>query len=437
VNEIRMCARISRSGDGISRPGAVRVTVSEIMTTEDAEHLAAHLVSPTPPSDPWSIYRRLNEISPITRTGEVFVATGYAEVSEVIKSQRFGQGPPENNRIRQDPRFATSRLLRAMATSAVMADPPAHTRLRRVLNKIFTVQAIKDIAPHVASIVDGLIGEIADRDQVDLKAEFAAKIPMNVIGRLVGFPEEDRERLFAWGHVIEYASTPFVTDDELLRADQAATELAEYADELFRARSASPRDDMLTQLVEATAADGMTTDEFTSQLLALMVAGTQTTVHMITSGLVALHESPDELARLRRDPTLDATMVDEILRYYPPLHTTFPRIALEAGLRVGQVEVPQGTKVFPFVAAANRDPSVFRDPDRLILDRDTTNPPHLTFAHGIHLCVGRALARLEGRIAIRALIDRFPRLQLDPAEAQPWATAMARGHACVPATLNG
>jgi cytochrome P450 len=405
-------------------------------STDEARQLASQLVMSSPPADPWPIYRRLNEISPVTQVDAVFVATGYAPVSAVLKGHGFGQGPPESNRLRQDPRYPTSRFLQAAASAAVNVDPPAHTRLRRVLNRIFTAQALTDIEPYVSSLVLGLIRSLDGRETVDLKADFAAKLPINVIGQLVGFPEADRHRMFEWGHVIEHASTPFVTDAQLRAADLASSDLADYAADLFADRRAHPRDDMLTQLVEATADDGMSIDEFTAQLLALIIAGTQTTVHMITSGLVALFEHRDELERFRRDRDLDRTTVDEVLRFYPPLHTAFPRLAMEDVVLDGVI-LPAGSRVFPFVAAANRDGTQFVEPDRLRLDRDTSRPPQLSFGHGIHLCVGRALARIEGRIALRTLVDRFPRLEVDVDGAIPWATAMARGHACVPARLHG
>jgi cytochrome P450 len=398
--------------------------------------LASRLVVSTPPTDPWAIYRRLHQISPVTEVDGLFVATGYSAVSTVLKSAQFGHGPAESNRMRHDPRYPTSRFLQAAASAAVNVDPPAHTRLRRVLNQIFTARALAEVEPYVESLVHHLLTAVEGNDTVDLKGDFAALLPMNVIGQLVGFPEDDRQRMFGWGRVIEHASTPFVTDEQLRAADQATSELVEYAAAMFADRRAHPRDDMLTALVEATAHDDMTIEEFTAQLLALIIAGTQTTVHMITSGMVALFEHRDELERFRADRRFDHTIVDEILRFYPPLHTAFPRLAMQ-DVELDSVIIPAGCRVFPFVAAANRDGSVFPEPDRLLIDRDTTRPPQLSFGHGIHLCVGRALARIEGRVALRAVVDRFPDLEVDLAGTTTWATAMARGHARVPARLHG
>jgi cytochrome P450 len=410
------------------------VTIADERRVE-AETLAARLLSSPAPDDPWAIYRRLQELAPVVRTGDVVVATSYAHVNEVLRDASFGQGPPEWNRTRQLPRFPTSRYLQAVSASLVMVDPPEHTRLRRVLAKAFTPRATAAVEPFVRRRVDELVADIAGRSSVDLKADFAARLPIAVIGHLVGFPEDDHDRLAGWGHLLEFASSPVVPDDQLAQADQAAADLEEYTSRLFADRSARPRDDVLSDLVAATKADGLSRQEFATQLLALVVAGTQTTTHLITSGVVALHEKPAQLQRLRADPSLDERAIEELLRYYPPLHTCFPRLALN-DTSLGGLTLRRKDKVLPVVAAANRDPAVFDRPDELVLDRDPSSPAQLSFGHGAHLCIGRALARLEGRIAIRALLDAFPNLSIDPGAVEPWATAMARGHARVPATLH-
>lgn len=408
------------------------------MSTEldtEAQELARSIMRPPPPADPWAIYRRLVEIAPVVRVDDLVIATGYKAVSHVLRSSNFGQGPPEWHRMRHLPRFGGSKYLQTVANGMVMADPPEHTRLRRMLTKAFTPRAIAAMEPFVQQTVDKLLSAAESKPVVDLKTDFAGRLPISVIGHLVGFPEEDHERLAHWGHVTEYASSPFVPDDQLAAADEAVFELEEYTNGLYADRLANPRDDILTELVQAADEDAMTREEFATHVLALVVAGTQTTAHMITSAVVGFAERPEQLERFRNDRTVDERAIEEFLRFFPPLHTAFPRLALE-DTEIGGMPIAQKQPVLPVIAAANRDPSVFELPDQLLIDRDPSSPLQLSFASGPHLCIGRGLARLEGRIAIRTLVDRYPDLTVDLDHVVPWATAMARGHERVPARLN-
>jgi len=400
-----------------------------------AEDLAQALLTAPVPADPWPLYSRLRELGGAVRAGDIVVATSYEAVSQILRNGSvFGQGPPERNRTRALPRYSRSRFLQATGGAAVSIDPPEHTRMRRVLTKALTPRAIAEMEPFVRKAVDDLIDAMVTSRSVDLKTDFAGKLPIAVVGQLVGFPEEDHDRLAQWGHVIEHASTPLVPDDELAAADDATRELQEYTDGLYADRLAHPRSDVVTALVRATEDDGMTRDEFANQVLALVVAGTQTTAHLITSALVGFAEHPDQLERFRADRTVDERAIEEFLRYYPPLHSGFPRLVLEE-TELGGLQLDRWETVLPFVAAANRDADVFERGEDLLIDRDPSGAAQLAFGHGAHLCVGRALARLEGCIAIRTLLDRCPDMVIDLVHVEPWATAMARGHAHVPAQL--
>lgn len=407
----------------------------------EAEDLARSLLTTPPPADPWPVYGRLRDIAPVAAVGDTFVVTGFEPVFQILRSGRiFAQGPAERNRTRSLPRFSRSKFLQATSAAVVMVDPPDHTRLRRVLTKLFTPSAISGIEPFVRRKVDELIDCAAAESAAtggvsDLKTGFAGRLPIAVIGHLIGFPEEDHERLARWGHLIEFASTPLVTDEQLAAADEAVYELEEYTNALYADRLACPRDDVVTALVQATEDDGMSREEFSIQVLAVVVAGTQTTAHLMTSAIVGLAEHPDQRERFLEDRSVDERAVEEFLRFYPPLQSCFPRLALES-TELGGIAIEQWQMVVPFVAAANRDSAVFDRGDELLIDRDPTSPPQLAFGYGAHLCVGRALARLEGRIAIRRWFDRFPDLEVDLPGVEHWATAMARGHAHVPVRLG-
>jgi cytochrome P450 len=291
----------------------------------------------------------------------------------------------------------------------VFMDPPDHTRLRRIVSRAFTPRVIEGLRPYVQQVVDDLLAPLAGAD-VDLVTRFADLIPVTVVCELLGVPHEDHERCRAWSEEIALAIEPVVPDEHLRRADAATASYQEYFGHLVAERRARPRDDLLTLLAQAEAdGDRLSNAELVAMPTLLLGAGFETTRNGIAGGILALLTHPDELARLRRDPTLDRPAVDELLRFVSPNQTAVARFAL-TDVEVCGTAVPAGAVVAPCIAAANRDPACFADPDRLHLDRPDASP--LTFAPGPHLCLGAPVARLEVELAIGTLVRRFPTLEL-------------------------
>ncbi len=290
------------------------------------------------------------------------------------------------------------------------ADPPDHTRLRRLVQKAFTPGRVAALRPRIeaitASLVDGLAERAANRPDgvIDLIPAFAFPLPMTVICELIGIPDDDREDFSSWSQVI-LSSTATM---EEFRA--AAVSMYGYFMPLLAAKRAAPADDLLSALITARDdADSLTEPELLAMMFLLLVAGHETTVNLIASGTLALLTHPAELARLHADPGLLPGAVEELLRYANPLNHATDRYALEP-LTIGGVTIPPGESVLCVTSSANRDPRRFADPDRLDVGRDTSG--HVAFGHGIHYCLGAPLARLEGEVAFGALLSRFPSLAL-------------------------
>jgi cytochrome P450 len=401
------------------------------------DQLVDQFIGATGAEDPYPLYRQLRELAPVFASHNMVLVSSYRHVVEVLRSQRIGQGPEEWSRIRKDPRFDSSAYLQAVADSIMFSDPPRHTRLRKLVSRGFTPRAVAESVDSISVLVKGLTEELADRAEFDVVSDYAEKIPVRVVCDLLGIPGADHPTLVHWTHEISKASNPVVTDEMIASANVAMANFTEYAAALTEERRATPGDDMVSVLVSATAdGDLLTAEEFATQLMSLIAAGTETTINLIGNSIVNLQRWPDERAQLRDDPSLDEGAVEEFLRFDPPLQMTFPRLALEP-LDIGDVHLETGDVVVSLLASANRDPEIVTDPD--VLDVDRVRPSalqQLAFGGGIHLCLGAALARLEGRIAIRALLDNFPKMEVDLGAVVRGGNAMLRGYRRVPVSVS-
>jgi cytochrome P450 len=312
-------------------------------------------------------------------------------------------------------------------------DPPDHTRLRGLVTKAFTAKRIEDLRPRMQQIVDGLLDAALERGEMDVVADLAYPLPVTVICEMLGVPREDHHRFHAWSADLVVTLDPMVPGDVMTRALQASEAFDAYLGDLIAKRRRSPKDDLLTALIVAEEEGGrLSQDELLSQLVLLLVAGHETTVNLISSGTFALLQHRDQLERLQAEPSLIKTGVEELLRYYPPVQLT-GRIPLE-DMEIGGMSIRRGQQVVALVGAANRDPAQFPDPDRLDLSREPNR--HMAFGGGIHHCLGAALARAEGQVAIASLVRRAKRIELR--EDQPtWkATITLRGLAALPVRLE-
>jgi cytochrome P450 len=387
-------------------------TSATATATARADDIVQQLLTPPYPHDPYPLYHELRALAPVFPSAAgVWVLTSYEACSLVFRSPAFGQGQAAEL-VRSDPRYEWSDVLRSLGQMMVFMDPPDHTRLRRIVSRAFTPKVISGLRPYVQQVVDDLLDPLAGRD-VDLVTTFSDLIPVTVVCELLGVPHEDHERCRAWSEEIALAIEPVVPDEHLRRADAATRAYRDYFAELVAERRAHPRDDLLTLLVRAEDdGDRLSTDELVAMATLLLGAGFETTRNGIAGGILALLTHPSELAALRATTDVPRAAVDELLRFVSPNQTAVARFALD-DIDVCGTTVPAGSVIAACVAAANRDPERFADPDRLDLDRPDGLP--LTFAPGPHLCLGAPVARLEVELAVGTLVRRFPDLELlDP-----------------------
>jgi pimeloyl-[acyl-carrier protein] synthase len=360
-------------------------------------------------ADPYPTYHRLRAEDPVHQSPLGFwVLTRYEDVSAVLRDPRFIKEPLA---ALVAARFGAD-VPRGMGLSMLDRDPPDHTRLRALVSKAFTPRVVEGLRPRIRQIVDGLIVRAQAVGAMDLIEEFAYPIPVNVICELMGVPVQDHERFKGWSLDIARGldSVWLPPDSEVPRRSAAARHaISGYFRELIAARRASPRGDLLSALIAAEeAGDKLSEEELVATCILILIAGHETTVNLIGNGVLALLRHPDELDRLRRTPALITSAVEELLRYDGPVQRT-ARVASDDAT-IGGRTIRTGDMVMPFIGAADRDPAQFPDPDRLDLSRGDNR--HLAFGWGIHFCLGAPLARVEGQIAIDALVRRLPRLAL-------------------------
>jgi cytochrome P450 len=352
-------------------------------------------------ADPYPLYRRLRELDPVHRSpAGPWVLTRHADATAVLRDPRFSPNPAHlhGERPQVGPRRIDTKVL-------LFLDPPDHTRIRSLVSKAFTPSRVRQLRAQVEALVDELLDRAEERGSLELIADLAYPLPVSVICELLGVPAVDRDVFRRWSSDASRLLDRDIDLDEeaLQRGGEAIAGFTEHFVALIGERRESPRDDLLSALIAAEE-DGerLSWEELLTTIILLFLAGHETTVNLIGNGA---------LERLRRGPALDASAVEELLRYDSPVHVT-ARIAT-TDLEIGGTPVAEGEQVVVLVAAANRDPAVFPDPDRLDLGRPDNR--HLSFSAGTHYCLGAALARLEGEVALGRLVRRFPHLELaDP-----------------------
>jgi cytochrome P450 len=339
-----------------------------------------------------------------------WLATRYADARLVLGDQRFSRAAAAD---RDEPRMQEGRL-----TGGILSmDPPEHTRLRTLVAKAFTVRRVEELRPRIREIATSLVAAMrADGPPADLVDRFALPLPVAVICELLGVPVEDRPRFRVWSD--DALSTSRLTAAEFLASRE---EMREYMRGLIAAHRAHPADDLMTALIEARdSADRLTELELVDLCVGILVAGHETTASQIPNFVVTLLDHPAALARLRADLSLIPAAVEELMRFVPlGAGAGFPRYATE-DVRVGDVLVRAGEPVVVAIGAANRDGLRFSDPDTLRVDRPVSQ--HLGFGHGVHHCLGAALARAELQEALRVLLSELPGLHL--AGDIEWKTEM-------------
>lgn len=387
--------------------------------------VAPDLASPRFKANPHPFYARLRAEAPAWRTTlpdkrTAWLVSRYEDVSSVLGDDRFAKDPL--NAL--DPEQLAKRpwvpgFLRPIECNMLDLDDPDHRRLRGLVSKAFTPRIIERLRGRIEGICEELLDAMERNDGAELVRDYALPLPATVIAELLGVPADDHRKFHRWSNRIVSISS----GRDLWRALPAAVAFLRYLRKMSQRRRISPEDDLMSALVQAEeAGDRLSEDELIAMVFLLLVAGHETTVNLIASGTLALLEHPEQMERLKCDPSLIKPAVEELLRFTSPVEIATERYARQ-DLEISGTRVPRGELVLAVLGSANRDGEHFESPDALDLARDPNR--HLAFGRGgVHHCLGAPLARMEGQIAITALLRRFPRLRLD---AEPDSLRWRRG----------
>ena len=356
-------------------------------------------------ADPYPAYRRLREIDPVHYSilTRMIVVSRFADVDRILRDHRNFSNNLKHARHSRGI-VATRRKLKP---SMLALDPPDHTRLRRLVNRAFTPRSVAELEDFIRATAHGLVDKLDGADEFDLMKAYAAPLPTIVIARMIGVPERDLGRFKAWSSRLARALEPILPPDEQELVYRSDRQLAEYFTAIIEQRRREPRDDLISRLVEVEEqGDRLTRDDTIVMLRLLLIAGNETTTNLIGNGVRALLQHPDQLALLREQPELIPSAVEELLRYDSPIQLDM-RIA-RRDLEIGDSAVASGTMIGLLIGSANHDRERFQRPDELDITR--SGQGNISFGRGIHHCLGAPLARLEGRIALEVLLERFGRI---------------------------
>jgi pimeloyl-[acyl-carrier protein] synthase len=381
-------------------------------------------------ANPYPMYRTLREQDPVhwSELMEAWVLTRYDDVVSVLRDPRFSadrrRGRSRFAQMAQE-RLEAQRGPLGRANTMLTSDPPDHTRLRGLVSKAFTPKRVEALRPRIQEIVDELLDKVQPGSQFDAIWDLGYPLPVIVIAEMLGVAPARRDDFKRWSDdIVATLSGPMVSDETLERAMNSSLEMADYFKEVISERRQEPRDDLLSALIAAEErGEVLSEEELLATCILLLAAGNETTTNLIGNGLLALLRNPDQLEKLRRNPELVEPAVEEFLRFDGPVHGT-GRVALEE-LEIDGRTIEEGRIVFTLIAAANRDPAQFADPENLDIARDPN--AHVAFGYGIHFCLGAPLARAEGQIAFRSLLERFPDFRLAAEEAEWGGTFILRG----------
>ena len=387
-------------------------------------------------SDPYPIYERLRAAHPVFYAEELraWLVTSYDAVNTALRSPQFSsERYPRMKQVLAKRGFGE--LVDDRVRSMLHMDAPDHTRLRSLVNKAFTPRIVEAMEGRIQQLADQLLDAVGSRGEMDVIEQLAYPLPVMVIAELLGVPVEDRARFRKWSDetaAVASGNLAALPEEELRRGFAARNELTDY----FRGKVAEQRDkrndNLLSALVQAEEEGGrLTENELYSTLVLLLVAGNETTTNLIGNGLHALLRHPDQLRRVADDRTLIPSAVEEMLRYDSPVQLTTR--AANTDLDLSRTRIKQGDFVYLFIGAANRDPAQFDHPDRFDVSRPDNK--HLAFGAGHHFCLGAPLARLEGQVAIRTLLRRYPQLRLSDDDLQYRNNFNLRGLKALPTKL--
>jgi pimeloyl-[acyl-carrier protein] synthase len=405
------------------------------MATSDASLSLVRLLEPEVLANPYPLYRKLRTEDPVhwDRFLHTWVVTRYPDVLNVLHSFSADRTPtPEQ--LTAMGLSGLNPIAKVMVKQMLFMDAPAHTRLRGLASVAFTPQRVRVLRGHIQGIADELLERVLSRGQMDMIADFAAPMPAIVTAEMLGVPTEDHANLKKWSaDFAEMLGNFQHNPDRIPRVLESTNNLTTYFRDAIAKTREHPREGLIHSFMTAEIeGDRLTEEEIIANCVVTMVGGQETTTNLIGNGLLTLMCNPEQLARLRDNPDLIPSAVEELLRYESPSQHT-GRIARE-DVEIGGRQIRKGQAVMAIMAAANRDPERFPDPDALILDR--ADNKHLAFGWSSHFCFGAPLARMEGQIAFETILRRLPNLQLTPGPLTWRDNSGLRGLTALPITFE-
>jgi cytochrome P450 PksS len=402
-------------------------------------HDEVNITSSAFKANPYPFYAHLRAEAPVSRVTlpdrqKVWLVTRYDDVAMVLRDERFAKDrlnamtPDQLARQPWIPRFFLP-----LTRNMLDLDEPDHARLRALVQLAFTPRLVEQMRPRIQALTDQLLDAVRSRSRFDLIHDYALPVPTTIIAEMLGVPVKDRHRFHRWSRALLVAGA---SSWGIFTAIPSVWRFMRYLRKFIQSRRASPQDDLVSALVQAEeAGQKLSEDELLAMIMLLLIAGHETTVNLIGNGTLALLEHPDQMEKLRGDPSLIRVAVEELLRFHSPVESATERFPRE-DVTVAGVTIPRGEIVFAVIASANRDEGQFADPDKLDITREPNR--HVSFGQGIHFCLGASLARLEGQIAINTLLRRARGLRLAvPPEALHWRRGLVlRGLEALPVAVD-
>ena len=384
-----------------------------------------NIVSAEFKADPFPFLARLRASEPVYRTTlpdktPVWLLTRYEDVNALVRDERFTKNRRSAltpDQLRKLP--WTPPMFRPLERNMLDLDPPDHTRLRSLVHKAFTPSLVEQMSFRVQNVADELLDGVAWIGEMDLIKDYALPLPMTLITEILGVPTSDRRKFHKWSQALVSLTSPNAN----FRVMPSVWMFIRYLRRFLHMRRRDPQDDLVSALIKAEeVGDKLNEDELLAMVFLLLIAGHETTVNLIGSGVLALLENPDQMEMLRSNPTIIKPAVEELLRYTAPVFMTSERYARD-NVALRDVTIPQGEMTLGVIGSANRDESVFDKPDDLNLTREPNK--HLSFGQGIHFCLGAPLARMEAQIAINTMLSRMTGLELKAsADSLRWRPSM-------------
>ncbi len=383
--------------------------------------------SPEVRQDPFPYYRELRRSKPVSYVEPIgmYAIARYADVRFVFQHPELFSSSVMGGAMQPESGGPRSQLMGgSIGGSLIGSDPPEHTKLRKIVNRGFTPSRIRALEPRIREINDDLIARFENQPDFDLVADLAIPLPVTVIAEILGIEPERRQDFKRWSDAVIVGGTGTPTPEARAALGPLLLEAAQYLQKVIAERRRSPRGDLISALVRAEAEEGtLTAQQVISFTMLLLIAGNETTTNLLGNAMLALHQHPRELERVRATPSLIPRMIEEALRFDSPVQFVFRRATRDVELSGSKI--PEGSGVMQMIGSANRDEERFPEPDRFDITRDASG--HLGFGFATHFCLGSPLARLEARIALEGLLKRLPRLELLDPDCERVDSILVRG----------